>query len=381
MVKIGRNDPCPCGSGTKYKKCCYLKQQLPKMQHLPPEVIKKFQEIQAHENKRREQYGDVRPIIHAKFKGHDFVAVGSELHYSKKWKTFPDFLLSYIATRLGKDWSNMEIKKPLEQRHQIMKWYDAMCHFQRRQERDTDGIYKTIPNGAFSAYILLAYDLYVLRDNQALQDDIIRRLKIPDQFQGARHELFTTASCIRAGYSIKFEDEKDSSRKHTEFIATHKRTGEKIAVEAKSKHRTGVLGFPGEKKSEQSIKIGVTSLINNAIAKAINIPLVIFVDTNLPPSIAKKVHGKQQPSEEFKVTFDKVKKDPSGKDLFNLMVFTNHPHAYGSDNEDDPARHTTSVFALKPKIVPQYAQCIIDLNNAACQHGNVPNEFPPDFNT
>lgn len=20
--KVGRNDPCPCGSGTKYKKCC-----------------------------------------------------------------------------------------------------------------------------------------------------------------------------------------------------------------------------------------------------------------------------------------------------------------------------------------------------------------------
>jgi preprotein translocase subunit SecA len=25
--KVGRNDPCPCGSGKKYKKCCYLKQQ------------------------------------------------------------------------------------------------------------------------------------------------------------------------------------------------------------------------------------------------------------------------------------------------------------------------------------------------------------------
>jgi hypothetical protein len=23
-MKIGRNDPCPCGSGKKYKKCCYL---------------------------------------------------------------------------------------------------------------------------------------------------------------------------------------------------------------------------------------------------------------------------------------------------------------------------------------------------------------------
>ena len=24
--KIGRNDPCPCGSGKKYKYCCYGKQ-------------------------------------------------------------------------------------------------------------------------------------------------------------------------------------------------------------------------------------------------------------------------------------------------------------------------------------------------------------------
>ena len=23
--KIGRNDPCPCGSGKKYKKCCLYK--------------------------------------------------------------------------------------------------------------------------------------------------------------------------------------------------------------------------------------------------------------------------------------------------------------------------------------------------------------------
>ena len=24
-VKVGRNQPCPCGSGKKYKKCCWLK--------------------------------------------------------------------------------------------------------------------------------------------------------------------------------------------------------------------------------------------------------------------------------------------------------------------------------------------------------------------
>lgn len=27
MIKIGRNEPCPCGSGKKYKKCCYLDAQ------------------------------------------------------------------------------------------------------------------------------------------------------------------------------------------------------------------------------------------------------------------------------------------------------------------------------------------------------------------
>jgi len=26
-VKIGRNDPCPCGSGKKYKRCCLAKDQ------------------------------------------------------------------------------------------------------------------------------------------------------------------------------------------------------------------------------------------------------------------------------------------------------------------------------------------------------------------
>ena len=28
-MKPGRNDPCPCGSGKKYKKCCYLREQSP----------------------------------------------------------------------------------------------------------------------------------------------------------------------------------------------------------------------------------------------------------------------------------------------------------------------------------------------------------------
>lgn len=35
MSKIGRNDPCPCGSGKKHKKCCLLKTPAPAL-HLEP---------------------------------------------------------------------------------------------------------------------------------------------------------------------------------------------------------------------------------------------------------------------------------------------------------------------------------------------------------
>jgi Flp pilus assembly protein TadD len=27
LRKVGRNDPCPCGSGKKYKKCCMIKDE------------------------------------------------------------------------------------------------------------------------------------------------------------------------------------------------------------------------------------------------------------------------------------------------------------------------------------------------------------------
>ncbi len=36
MARIGRNAPCPCGSGKKYKKCCMDK---PSLALLKPESI------------------------------------------------------------------------------------------------------------------------------------------------------------------------------------------------------------------------------------------------------------------------------------------------------------------------------------------------------
>ena len=36
MAKIGRNEPCPCGSGKKFKKCCSDKQRRGNIEHVAP---------------------------------------------------------------------------------------------------------------------------------------------------------------------------------------------------------------------------------------------------------------------------------------------------------------------------------------------------------
>jgi hypothetical protein len=43
-----------------------------------------------------------------------------------------------------------------------------------------------------------ASDLFVVEDNGELDDALVQRLKIRDQFQGARHELFAEATSVLA---------------------------------------------------------------------------------------------------------------------------------------------------------------------------------------
>ena len=38
MVAIGRNDPCPCGSGKKYKQCCLGKEPPPRISAVMDEL-------------------------------------------------------------------------------------------------------------------------------------------------------------------------------------------------------------------------------------------------------------------------------------------------------------------------------------------------------
>jgi hypothetical protein len=120
-MKIGRNEPCPCGSGKKFKKCHnnprfelpFLIQQARIEKQLEEEGKRLLEQHKGKEIQRQAQQGLGRPIISMEFKGYRFVAVGSNLHYGK-WKTFPDFLGDYIKKTLGEAWGNEELKKPLK---------------------------------------------------------------------------------------------------------------------------------------------------------------------------------------------------------------------------------------------------------------------------
>lgn len=230
----------------------------------------------------QQRYGYIRPQITTQHGGYRLVAVNSRLYYNKKWKTFHDFLSDYLSSILGTDWCNAQLKKPYQQMHQMIKWYKDFCDWAKTQVPNEEGIHEGIMTGSTAAWFHLAYDLYILHHHAVLQERLVARLKIPKQFQGARYELTITASFVRAGFQIFLEDESDRSSKHPEFIAIHKRLGDKVAVEAKSRHRPGVLGHEGKKEPSKQLKSGINKLLGRALKKNVDLPYIVCIDLNLP---------------------------------------------------------------------------------------------------
>lgn len=266
--KIGRNDKCPCGSGKKYKKC-HLNSDINFMEDKSAHI---FQQMQAKEFQCKEQQGLGREIISADFQGHKFVAVGSHLLYSKKWKTFYDFLNDYIKNALGSDWGNDELRKDFTGRHPVLQWYQYYCELQQKNKAK-EGEITSVPHiGASTAYFGLAYNLYLLQHNKGIQEELIRRVKLNDKgnFYGALYETYVAAHFIKAGFDLEFENELDGSTTHCEFTATHKETGRKFSVEAKV--------IAPKKKGKPSI----VAKLNDAFKKQASHERIIFVDIGKP---------------------------------------------------------------------------------------------------
>ncbi len=88
---------------------------------------------------------------------------------------------------------------------------------------------------------------------------------------------------IKAGFEIEFEDESDRSSTHCEFIATHKKSKRKYSVEAKSRHRPGFLGHPGELiQAYDKTRLRIGNLINEEQASCNYQYIAVFRSVPFP---------------------------------------------------------------------------------------------------
>ena len=173
MAKIRRNELCHCGSGRKYKYCHGSFEVLSDGSFSPtPDVRERIAlEIERHnasEHRRRLMQGRGRPIVSFvdDAHGYRFVAIRSELRWSRTWLTFTDFLFDYIKFVLGTKWGTAELAKPPDTRHPLLGWYRKLCEFQQAHAASRKGdIYSGIATGAVRAYLGLAYDLYLCAHN------------------------------------------------------------------------------------------------------------------------------------------------------------------------------------------------------------------------
>ena len=280
-MKIGRNQPCPCGIGRKYKHCCGSAAGTPRPQPASPEMIRALEAHYAKERIRQEQQGLGKPIIAARFNDHQIVAIGNTVHWSAKAKTFPDFLGEYIKRVLGSDWGNAELTRSFEQRHTLLQWYDAYCRYAASTIKTPGEVSSAEMTGVVACYLGTAYSLYLLDHNVELQARLVRRLKNPKDFQGAYYELIVANALIRAGFKLMLEDETDSSTKHCEFAAISQRTGKKFWVEAKMRAVVGLLGKDDNDGTRNPNPISqMIPHLNAALAKPAVDDRLIFIDLN-----------------------------------------------------------------------------------------------------
>jgi hypothetical protein len=249
-MKVGRNDPCRCGSGKKYKRCCLDKDRMSEVSDLGA----------------RDEQGRVlgRPLIDTVWQGKRVRAVGSRIYFRPEQETKQEFFVHVMAhtvtETLGDDWKRKQDALPEDKRHPLALWTDAWDAMRRDhgatapdRKDEGGGQYSSEATGDALALLTTAYDVYTLRHAGAIDagDPIIKRLGQRDQFQGARYELAVAAIFVRAGYRIEWLI--DVTRRLPEFIARRQGSVVEIAVEAKSRPRPGLLGRGGERPDEESV--------------------------------------------------------------------------------------------------------------------------------
>lgn len=364
----GRNSPCPCGSGKKYKKCCQLRIEAAATSHST-----EYSHIVDLKRLGQPLKADGRPQISTIHNGKRIRAVGSRLYARPLSETFHEFILTLLAPIFGGKWYDAEFLKPLEERHIVAQWY---YHFRVWQKNNCTGekiagAWRAVTDGPSQAIMQLAYDVYLLEHCLSLPKSVIRRLRDREAFQGVRYEIAVAAIFARLGYKIDWEDEKQSVR-HCEFIASNPRTGDSIGVEAKSRRRSGVLHEPIKYEGPLKLRGDIGALLQKALTqKPDGKPFIVFVDLNLPATANTEFPEKPWFSDVQKLIGEMPPPTPERPDVANAIVITNFSSHYGAPGGQAPPREYVTIISRIPQNPTRNATALTELVGVIADYGQI----------
>lgn len=355
MTKLGRNDPCHCGSGRKYKRC-HLKADRDAEGGvlLIPSPAEPFVE---------EGVMTGRPFIDTEHKGYRFRAVGGRLYHGPLDESFHEFVLRLLREQLTHEWIQKELARETFEQHLIVRWFlekDEL--FASRAEHHGKNVRSVLMTGGVKALLALGYDIYSLLHTGKILPKLVNRLKDRNQFQGARYEMAVAAIVSRCGLKLQW---LNADSKHCEFVAKDEQTSLEIGFEAKSHHRQGVLHEHGTPPAADQMKVKLGDHVKRALGQAPdNMPFVVFDDLNLPPAI--EVADWQSRIDE---SLENSKVLEYAHQL-SLIFVTNF--AWHFTDEGEPPDGNVAIIATPNPKHPLPKQILDRLAMAASQYGYVP---------
>lgn len=360
---------CPCGSGKRYEKCCRIEHL--RRTTLLADLNRKIESDRRLRQEFTAKYGHVRRPVGVEVSGKIWMAFDGGIYQQVQDGpyNFVNAIHDHALHFFGEDVLKGEEKKDLHLRHPAIQWMHShldLCSQKGKPHQDGNG----------AAWYRFAYDLFTIRDNAKLHEDLKGRLLNPRSFQAARYELKVAAICSAAGFDLQFEDESDNLRRHPEFVGTDKLTGAKIAVEAKSRHRKGVIGFIGGIDVAPGSSVDIRRNILEAYRKQPEFPFYVFIDANLPPADANTMQ--QWESELEQTLIDLEAEGYAAPCPANAIFVTNDPsHYIGSSKigQDNDSLWVRCYRASEPSVPHPSKQMIERLLVAHKQRVAPPTDF------
>lgn len=304
--------------------------------------------------------------------------IGNAIYRRPVKETFHEFLLYLLLLTLGEEWYKQQVLLKLEDRHVILKWFDSFKEWTKSSSTErnkVEGGWKALPTGEVQTLISLAYAIFCLNVQHKLPAPLIKRLRNKDQFQGAHYEITVAAIMARAGFTLNFLENLTQDKKRCEFIAKHKYTGIEIGVEAKSRHRKGVLHQAGEFSYSEAMKGDIEGLLRKSLTQKLRgLPYIIFFDLNLPAT--PHIDWSTKPwVEDIRKMLDEIGA-PSVKtpDPFNGLILTNFSYYYGGNEGTAPPGEYMLIMPNYSEVQLNTPQIFAAINESCARYMLIPPE-------